>query len=217
MTHGTSSNTGSIFSRKRRLRRSQLEPENVLQKYPPTIQDEIRKLIRETVDYVFLLGRRKRDNIFSEELRFWTSFQAYAIYTFIGLSVVTREPRILFLASAVIITQILWIVFRWTLPIVDDRGITRAIKFGSEWITFGLVQASSTFQSQGASRWMMANAVMVSAPSGKMYFRFMLEAKMREAREAIIQAYDGNRFRKRPEIFHATLDQVEKRFRRAKT
>lgn len=125
----------------------------------------------------------------STKFRFWDSTTAHMVYCHVFLALLLRRWWILHGACLILVAQILWIVLKWVVYILDDQQLDHFMDFVRSWIDRFLREGERILQGQDAVRYIMAGAMLKAAPTGLSYFRMLVRAKTSEINNSYIEEY----------------------------
>jgi hypothetical protein len=109
-------------------------------------------------------------------LYFWTSWPVLFILADLCLAVSLEQAWVLYGSMIIIFSQILWIVFKWVLFIVDDAELWGAFAMIKGCIQIFLRESENVCKGDNI-RFFIVGSCMKSAPSGIGYARAVLRER----------------------------------------
>jgi hypothetical protein len=108
---------------------------------------------------------------------FWASWPVLLLVADISLALALKRVWLLYGGMVVIFSQILWIVFKWILFILDDPELWKAIALIKGCGRIFLMESENIAKGD-ATRFLMVGAFAYTAPSGIGYARAVLRYRM---------------------------------------
>jgi hypothetical protein len=108
---------------------------------------------------------------------FWTSWPVLLLVVDIALALALKKVWVLYGSMIVIFSQILWIVFKWVLFVVDDPDLWKAVTIIKGCGRLFLMESEHIAKGD-ASRFLMVGCFAYTAPSGIGYARAVLRYRM---------------------------------------
>jgi hypothetical protein len=108
---------------------------------------------------------------------FWASWPVFLLVADISLALALKKMWILYGGMVVIFSQILWIVFKWVLFILDDPELWKAVTLIKGCSRIFLMESEHIAHGD-SSRFLMVGAFAYTAPSGIGYARAVLRYRM---------------------------------------
>lgn len=112
---------------------------------------------------------------------FWASSTAMFIYALTILTVATGWFWILHGISLLIVDQILQVVVKWFIFTLNDRELQFARHYILSWLSLIIREGEQIVNSESAAKFVTAQSILQSAPTGVSYARWIIRYKMRAA------------------------------------
>lgn len=142
---------------------------------------------------------------------FWASRTAMAVYANIWLALTLGRFWLLYGVSGIIFVQIMWIALKWVVYVIDDPAMVNFSGFVRDYFRVLLTQGEKILQGKDAARYIIAGALLKSAPTGLEYFRWILRWKTREVNNEVIATIVEDRYGLRVSALRADLNARLKR------
>ena len=186
----------------------------------PSDIEEIRRRVfdRLAFNVRWLALQIQRSSAYAERyfdhgtLRFWTSLTATAVYSTFVMSVLFQRAWILYASIPVITAQVLWVILKWVVYILDDPHIYIFFDFVSFWMGRFLLEGVKLIRERDLKRILVARLLARLSPRGIQYVKLALRLKMKQVSDQFMEELGHGRYK------HLTDDQVRTKIRqRAKT
>jgi hypothetical protein len=156
-------------------------PWRYLRLSPSDVAPTMMVIVRKCCKMLELSARRQHKHAASEwaenPIYVWTSWPALLLFTDIFLALALKKAWVLYGSMIVIFSQILWIVFKWVLFIVDDPELWKAVAILKGCGQLFLMESEHLAKGD-ASRFLMVGCFAYTAPSGIGYARAVLRYRM---------------------------------------
>lgn len=156
------------------------------QSWPHSARDVLsilRSLLNEALEPLVKQAREKQEY---GRLYFWTSRTAVLVYTNVALAVLLQRSWILFGSALILTAQVFRVCLRWVLFIVDDQEVRGFVDFVSVWVQLFLREGEKVLSGENAIRYIMAGSVLMAAPTGVSYFRYILRYNTQQLNQRYI-------------------------------
>lgn len=151
--------------------------------------DLLRGSIRALKEMVYV-----RRECLNYEHTFYHSTPALLVYANVALALLFRRWWILAGTWFIVMSQILWVAFKWIVYMVDDPQLHNMMRFCQGWTQRLIREGSTLLKRKDSMRLVLAGAVLYSCPTGVSYFRHMLRCEMRVINNRFVNQTLAERF-----------------------
>jgi signal transduction histidine kinase len=154
-------------------------PWRYLQLSPNDLAPTIKVVVKKCCKMLELSARQqKQASEWAENpIYFWASWPILLLIADISLAFALKKVWVLYGSMMIIFSQILWILFKWLLFILDDRELWKAVTLIKGCVRLFLMESEHIAHGD-ASRFLMVGCFAYTAPSGIGYARAVLRYRM---------------------------------------
>jgi hypothetical protein len=141
---------------------------------------------------------------------FWSSWPVLLLVADIFLALALKKVWVLYGSMIVLFSQILWIVFKWIVFIVDDPDLWKAVAM-IKGLCHVFLSESENIAKGDASRFLMVGCFAYTAPTGIGYAKAVIRYRMHEMNYAALRELEQAKRFEPTEAFKAEMSMLRKR------